>query len=136
LGGVENKRKEENIWRNNTGHPLRQYDEIRDESRYELFHINKCLRALYPDKDLLQDVEDKINEVIDRYHYSKIDFNKMPSTFVNTVFKLGEHITSYRGSWCENCVHDAVNYEMKWKEQFSNLVESKIKANQREEEND
>ncbi len=71
---------------------------------------------------MLHDVEDKINEVIDRYHYSILDLNKIPSTFVNSVFKLGEHIA--KGLWCENCVHDAVDYEMKRKEQLANLVES------------
>ncbi|MGA9149664.1 MAG: hypothetical protein WBZ36_03720 [Candidatus Nitrosopolaris sp.] len=110
------------MWRNGTAHPIRQYDEIRDESRYEMYYINKCLRALYPDEELIHDVEDKINEVIDRYHYSNLDFSKIPSTFVNSVFKLGEHIS--QGSWCENCVHDAVDYETKCKEQLSNFFES------------
>jgi len=50
---------------------------------------------LYPDQDLLHDVEDKINEVIDRYHYTNLDFSKIPSTFINSVFKLGEHITGH-----------------------------------------
>ena len=94
-------------------YPIGQYG---DEDRFELYHIHKCLRTLYPDEDLLDDVEDKINEVIDRYHYSKLDFNKIPSTLVNSLFKLGEHIT--KGSRCENCVHDAV----KCKEQFSNSL--------------
>jgi hypothetical protein len=80
------------------------------------------LRALYPDQDLLYDVENKINEVIDRYHYSNLDFNKIPSTFINSVFKLGEHIAS--GSWRENCVRDAGDYEMKRKEHIANLAES------------
>jgi phage-related protein len=58
---------------------------------------------LYSDEDSLEDVEDKINEVIDRHDYSKLDFNKIPSTFVNSVLKLGKYIT--KGSRCENCVH-------------------------------
>jgi hypothetical protein len=37
-------------------------------------------------------------------------------------FKLGEHIT--KGLWCENCVRDSVDHEMKRKEQITNLVES------------
>lgn len=71
-----------------------------------MYRINKCLRALYPDWELLDDVEYKINEVIDRCHYSNLDLNEMSSTFVNSVFKLGEHIT--KGPLCENCVHDGV----------------------------
>jgi hypothetical protein len=122
---LEHRRGVIDMWRNNTAHPPGEFGEIREDSRYELYSINRCLRALYPDQDLLHDVEDKINEVIDRYHYSNLDFNKMPSTFVNSVFKLGEHIT--KGLWCENCVHDAVDYEMKRKEQFSNFVDSKNK---------
>jgi hypothetical protein len=82
-----------------------------------LYHIHKCLRALYPDEDLLQDVEDKIKEVIDRCHYSKLDFNKIPPTFEKSVFKLGEHIT--KGSRYKNCAHDAVDYEMECKERTS-----------------
>jgi hypothetical protein len=92
-------------------YPIGQYG---DEDQFELYHIHKCLRTLYSDVDLLDDVEDKINEVIDRYHYSKLDFNKIPPTLVNSVFKLGEHIT--KGSRCKNCAHDAVNYEMECKE--------------------
>ncbi|MGA9154290.1 MAG: hypothetical protein WBZ36_27220, partial [Candidatus Nitrosopolaris sp.] len=113
---LEDKRRSEDMWRNYTAHPIDQYEEIQDESRYEMYYIHKCLRTLYSDEDLLDDVEDKINEVIDRYHYSKLDFSKIPPTFVNSVFKLGEHITKW--SWCENCVHDAV----KCKEQFSNSL--------------
>ena len=116
---LEDKRRTEDMWRNYTAHPIDQYDEIRDESRYEMYQINKCLRALYPDEELLQDVEDKMNEVIDRYHYSNFDFNKIPPTFVKSVFKLGEHVT--KGPWCENCVHDGVKYEMRCKEQLSNF---------------
>jgi hypothetical protein len=67
------------MWRNHTAHPPGEFEEIREDSRYELYPINRCLRALYPDQGLLHDVEDKINEVIDRYHYSNLDFNKMPS---------------------------------------------------------
>jgi hypothetical protein len=122
---LEDKRLWTDMWRNHTAHPPGEFEEIREDSRYELYPINRCLRALYPDEDLLHDVEDKINEVIDRYHYRNLDFNKIPSTFVNSVFKLGEHIT--KGLWCENCVHDAVDYEMKRKEQFSNFVDSKNK---------
>lgn len=90
---------------------------------------------------MLQDVEDKIDEVIDRFRYSKLDFNKIPPTFVNSVFKLGEHISN--GSRCENCFHDAVKYEIKRKKQLSNWLESLNKgllpwehSNKDEEEND
>src|SRR5262249_26484021 len=83
--------------------------EQRDEGRNEMYHINKCLRALYPDEELLDDLKDKINEVIDRCHYCKLDYNKIPPTFVKSVFKLGDHISE--GSRCENCRHDAVENE-------------------------
>lgn len=116
---LEDRRRHEDLWRNHTAHSPEWYDEIREESRYEMYYINRCLRALYPDEELLHDVENNIDEVIDRCHYSNVDFNKMPSTFVNSVFKLGEHISN--GSPCENCIHDAVNYEMKRKDQLSNF---------------
>jgi hypothetical protein len=119
---LEEKRRSEDLWRNKTAFFLDRYDEIRDESRYEMYYINRCLRALYPDEELLHDVEEKINEVIDRFHYSKLDFNKIPPTFVNSVFKLGEHVSE--GSRCENCFHDAVNSEIRHKQELSNFLES------------
>jgi hypothetical protein len=79
------------------------------EGRKEMYHINKCLRALYPDEEFIDDLEDKINEVIDRCHYCKLDFNKIPPTFIKSVFQLGEHIS--RGSRCKICRHDAVENE-------------------------
>ena len=46
----------------------------------------------------------------------------MYTNSVNSFFKLDEHLT--KGSWCENCVRDAVDYEMKRKEHLANWVES------------
>jgi hypothetical protein len=120
---LEEKRISIGMWRDSAA-PLTWYDETRDEGRFELYHIHKCLRTLYPDWELLYDAEDKMNEVIDRYHYSGLDLNKIPPTFVNSVFKLGEHIS--KGSRCDNCFHDAVNYEMKRRE-YSSDFESKVK---------
>lgn len=120
---LEDKRNSIDMWRDSAA-PIERYDGIRDEGRYELHHIHKCLRALYPDWELLDDVEDKINEVIDRYHYSKLDASKISPTFVNSVFKLGEHIS--KGPRCDNCFHDAVNYEMK-RRKYSAEFESRIK---------
>lgn len=39
--------------------PIDEYDEVREERRHDMYHIHKCLRALHPDDDLLDDVENK-----------------------------------------------------------------------------
>ena len=45
----------------------------------------------------------------------------MYTNSVNSIFKLGEHLT--KRSWCDNCVREAVDYEMKHKEQLANLAD-------------
>lgn len=120
---LEDKRKSIDMWRDCAATST-QYDEMREEGRFELYHLHKCLRSLYPDRELLYDVEDKINEIVDRYHYSKLDASKISQTFVSSVFKLGEHIT--KGSQCENRIHDTVNYEIKRREYIAKF-ESRFK---------
>ena len=54
----------------------------------------------------------------------RLDLDKIPPTFVSTIFKLGNHIT--KKSQCENCFHDAVDFEMK-RRKYSVDFESKVR---------